>query len=116
MATKEFDSADSDDQDFLDFDDEEEEVVPRIRWILAILDSNDTNSLTPANRIYEKLANTNINLVVIGLALPASYKPMISKLCRSTPKGDYIDCESSSQLDIAFEKMYGMIISPMLTK
>ncbi len=73
------------------------------QWIIALTDGDDNESRVSFEQTFKKLARSDVNLIIIGLALHASIIPKLSYLCKSTKEGLFIESVNTNSLDMAFQ-------------
>lgn len=78
------------------------------KWIVALSDGDDNESKIEYPQIYKKLARSDANLVIVGLALHQAVIPKLKRLCSATKDGVFIE-SPTEDLDVAFQAMSDII-------
>ena len=55
------------------------------------------------------ISNSDINLIIVGLALDEKIIPLLRELCLATTEGVFIETPVSNDLDIAFQSITDII-------
>ena len=85
------------------------EEISENRWIVAITDGEDNASLKKMRSIKEELNKFNINLIIVGMALPKTYASTLSDFCKATKDGVFIESPNNDDLDVAFEAISNIV-------
>lgn len=85
------------------------EEISENRWIVAITDGEDNASLKKLRSIKEELNKFNINLIIVGMALPKAFASILSDLCKATKDGVFIETPNNDDLDVAFEAISNIV-------
>jgi len=81
------------------------------KWIVALVDGddNDNENRISYQQIYRKLSRSDVNLIILGLALSEYPIGKFSDVCRATKEGIFIDSPSEDKLPEGFNMISSII-------
>ena len=84
------------------------------KWIVALTDGDDNESRIRIDQLYNKLAKSDVNLIIVGLELHELVKSKLSYLCRVTSNGLFIESTSNEDINTAFQVVADVIFGSNL--